>query len=319
MRLGVLDVGSNTVHLLVVDAHRGAHPTPTSSRKLALKLAERITGGGKLSDRGTNDLVRAIAEMRDEAKRLHCDDFMAFATSAVREASNVNDVLGRVRVDTGVDLRVLSGEEEAQLTFLAARRWCGWSAGRLLVLDIGGGSLEMAIGMDEVPDLAFSLPLGAGRLTRTRLAHDPPNKTELAALGAWLAGEMQPVAEQMRTIELPDRVVATSKTFRTLARLTGAAPSSFGPRVRRVLTDAGLRQLISFISRMSSTDLAELEGVSAGRAHQLVAGAMVADAAMRALSLNELEICPWALREGVILRRLDHTNGADELAGQGSP
>jgi len=76
-----------------------------------------------------------------------------------------------------------------------------------------------------------------------------------------------------------------------------------------------LRQLIAFISRMSSSDLAELEGVSPSRSHQLVAGALVAQATMRALSLSELEICPWALREGVILRRLDHSNGADENYG----
>ena len=91
-----------------------------------------------------------------------------------------------------------------------------------------------------------------------------------------------------------------------------AAPSSAGPRARRVLTDAGLRQLIAFISRMSASDLAELEGVSTSRAHQLVAGALVAEATMRALSLTQLEICPWALREGVILRRLDHTDGTDQ-------
>jgi exopolyphosphatase/guanosine-5'-triphosphate,3'-diphosphate pyrophosphatase len=150
------------------------------------------------------------------------------------------------------------------------------------------------------------------------LANDPPSKPELLALRDWLDGELSPVARELRAMGVPDRVVATSKTFRSLARLTGAAPSSYGPRVRRVLTDVGLRQLIAFISRMSSSDIAELEGVSASRAHQLVAGAMVAEATMRALSLSELEICPWALREGVILRRLDHTDGAEELAGKGS-
>jgi len=108
--------------------------------------------------------------------------------------------------------------------------------------------------------------------------------------------------------------VATSKTFRSLARLTGAAPSSAGPRVSRVLTQAGLRQLIAFISRMSSDDLAQLEGVSPSRAHQLVAGALVAESTMRALSLESLEICPWALREGVILQRLDHSDGTEQTA-----
>ena len=106
-----------------------------------------------------------------------------------------------------------------------------------------------------------------------------------------------------------DLAVGTSKTFRMLARLTGAAPSSAGPRVRRVLTQAGLRQLTSFISRMTAADRAELEGVSADRSHQIVAGALVAEAAMRHLGIEQLQMCPWALREGVILRRADAGEG----------
>jgi exopolyphosphatase/guanosine-5'-triphosphate,3'-diphosphate pyrophosphatase len=236
---------------------------------------------------------------------------MAFATSAVRDCGNVADVLARVRDETGVDLRVLTGKDEAELTFLAARRWLGWSAGRLLVLDIGGGSLELAIGMDEAPDYAKSVPLGAGRLTRERFTSDPPSRDEIDETVEWLADQLAPVAKKVARQGEPDRVVATSKTFRTLARLTGAAPSAAGLRVRRVLTEPGLHQIIAFITRMSAADLAELDGVSANRAHQLVAGALVAQSAMRALSLQELEICPWALREGVILRRLDQANGEE--------
>ena len=309
MRLGVLDVGSNTVHLLVVDAHRGAHPLPARSEKTVLRLAERITKSGDLSKVGADELVRTVASAKRSAADMGCDDLMAFATSAVREADNSAAVLDRVRTETGVHLQVLSGEDEARYTFLAARRWYGWSAGRLLVLDIGGGSLEIAVGRDEEPERALSVPLGAGRLTRTRFSHDPPGRSEIAETSGWLEDQLAPVAKKVLKYGDPDRVVATSKTFRTLARLTGAAPSSQGPRVYRVLTEAGLRQLLAFISRMSASDLAELEGVSASRAHQLVAGALVAQAAMRALSRPELEICPWALREGVILRRLDQTNG----------
>ncbi|GGS22057.1 Ppx/GppA phosphatase family protein [Actinokineospora fastidiosa] len=309
MRLGVLDVGSNTVHLLVVDAHRGAHPTPARSEKTVLRLAERITGSGELSKAGADELVRTVAAAKDSAARLGCAELMAFATSAVREASNSAAVLERVAAETGVELRVLSGEDEARLTFLAARRWYGWSAGNLLVLDIGGGSLELAIGRDEDPDAALSVPVGAGRVRRTRFTANPPPRAEIDAAVEWLAEQLAPVAGKLAKHGAPDRVVGTSKTFRTLARLTGAAPSSAGPRVSRVLTAAGLRQLLAFVSRMSAADLAELEGVSPSRAHQLVAGALVAQATMRALSLPELEIGPWALREGVILRRLDQTNG----------
>jgi exopolyphosphatase/guanosine-5'-triphosphate,3'-diphosphate pyrophosphatase len=312
VRLGVLDVGSNTVHLLVVDAHRGAHPTPMHSEKSVLRLAEQLTPGGELSKAGADDLVTAVESAKDAAARLGCEEVMAFATSAVREAKNSAKVLARVADRTGVDLQVLSGTDEARLTFLAVRRWYGWSVGRLLVLDIGGGSLEIAMGRDEEPVLAESLPLGAGRTTRTRFKHDPPTRSELVATSAWLDDQLTELARKVTKWGEPDRVVATSKTFRSLARLTGAAPSAAGPRVRRTLTDTALRQLLAFISRMPSADLAQLEGVSSSRSHQLVAGALVAQATMRALGLPELEICPWALREGVILRRLDHSNGADE-------
>ncbi|AHI01729.1 exopolyphosphatase/guanosine-5'-triphosphate,3'-diphosphate pyrophosphatase [Kutzneria viridogrisea] len=288
-----------------------------SSEKTMLRLAEQITHNGLLSKAGSDALVRAVADGKASALQFGCEDLMAFATSAVREAGNSAAVLDRVRAETGVDLQVLSGEDEARYTFLATRRWYGWSAGRLLVLDIGGGSLELAVGRDENPDLACSIPLGAGRVTRTRFKHDPPSRHELRDTVEWLDEQIAPVAKRVRRIGDPDLVVATSKTFRTLARLTGAAPSSEGPRARRVLTVSGLRQLIAFISRMSASDLAELEGVSSSRAHQLVAGALVAEATMRALSLSELEICPWALREGVILRRLDRSDGSDGAGGTG--
>jgi exopolyphosphatase/guanosine-5'-triphosphate,3'-diphosphate pyrophosphatase len=276
VRLGVLDVGSNTVHLLVVDAHRGAHPTPMHSEKTVLRLAEQITGANHLSKQGAQALVEAIENAKASAAKLGCEELMAFATSAVREADNSAEVLRKVADETGVELSVLSGVDEARLTFLAVRRWFGWSAGQLLVLDIGGGSLEVAMGIDEEPELA---------------------------------NQLAPLAKRVAKVGVPDRVVATSKTFRSLARLTGAAPSAEGPRVRRTLSQTALRQLIAFISRMEAADLAELEGVSASRAHQLAGGALVAQATMRALSLEELEICPWALREGVILRRLDHSGG----------
>lgn len=310
MRLGVLDVGSNTVHLLVVDAQRGGHPTPATSIKSELRLAEHLDARGALTDSGTSSLLKAVVAARDSAADLGCDDMIAFATSALRDASNSAAVLGRVRSETGVALEVLPGEDEARYTFLAVRRWYGWSAGRLLCLDIGGGSLELAAGRDEHPAAAASLPLGAGRLTREWFSADPPSRREIEALREKVDADLAPVARELRRVGEPDLTVGTSKTFRSLARLTGAAPSGAGPRARRVLTHQGLRQLGSFISRMSSGDLAELEGVSPSRAHQLVAGAVVAEAAMRALKITELDICPWALREGVIFRRLDTLDGS---------
>ena len=305
MRLGVLDVGSNTVHLLVVDAHRGAEPTPQHSDKSELRLAEHIDKHGNLSDKGADALVRAVTQARKQASALKCDELLAFATSAVRDANNSDKVLYRVAKEAGVDLQVLSGEDEARLTFLAVRRWLGWSAGTLISLDIGGGSLELAAGADEDPEIALSLPLGAARLTRDHFRGDPPGHEAVAELREYLDEQLAAPARKLLGVGRPDRVVATSKTFRTLARLAGAAPSSAGPRTERLLNRNGLAQITAFIARMESTDLAELDGVSPARAHQTLAGAVVAAAAMDALDVEVLELCPWALREGVILRRLD--------------
>lgn len=276
-----------------------------SSTKATLRLAEATDSSGKITRRGADKLVSTIDEFAKIAASSGCAELMAFATSAVRDASNSENVLGRVRAETGVDLQVLPGEGESRLTFLAVRRWFGWSAGRIINLDIGGGSLELCNGVDEEPDVALSLQLGAGRLTREWLADDPPGRRRVAMLRDWLDTELAGATEQVLDAGLPDLAVATSKTFRSLARLTGAAPSAAGPRVKRILTATGLRQLISFISRMTTADRAELEGVSVERAPQIVAGALVAEASMRALSIETVEICPWALREGLILRRLD--------------
>jgi exopolyphosphatase/guanosine-5'-triphosphate,3'-diphosphate pyrophosphatase len=305
VRLGVLDVGSNTVHLLVVDAHRGGHPTPMSSTTSSLRLAESIDESGKLTRRGADKLVETVDEFARIATSSGCADLMAFATSAVRDAKNSDEVLARVRSQTGVDLQVLTGVDESRLTFLAVRRWYGWSAGRIINLDIGGGSLELSTGVDEAPDIALSLPLGAGRLTREWLPDDPPGRRRVAMLREWLDTELVQAGKSVLEAGPPDLAVGSSKTFRSLARLTGAAPSAAGPRAKRTLTANGLRQLIAFISRMTTADRAELEGVSAERAPQIVAGALVAEASMRAMSLESVDICPWALREGVILRRLD--------------
>jgi exopolyphosphatase / guanosine-5'-triphosphate,3'-diphosphate pyrophosphatase len=313
MRLGVLDVGSNTVHLLVVDAHRGAHPTPMHDDRWLLRLSEHVGDDDVLSKAGEKALLKAVQKACDAAQEQGCDEVMALVTSAIREAENGLEVLDRVRQRTGVDLQVLSGEDEARLTFLAVRRWFGWSAGRLLVLDIGGGSLELAAGIDEEPEVALSLPLGAGRMTRRYLPDARSGgRPDLAALDKLRdhADELiAPAAKKLRKVGPPDLVAATSKTFRTLARLTGAAPYSAGVWAPRELRQESLDQLVGFVSRIESAALGELRGVSVDRAHQVVAGAVVATAAMAALDVPCVRICPWALREGVILRRLDSMGG----------
>ncbi|GAA3298640.1 Ppx/GppA phosphatase family protein [Streptomyces cinereospinus] len=317
MRLGVLDVGSNTVHLLVVDAHPGACPLPAHSHKAELRLAQLLDEAGAIGPEGVDKLIAVIHDALQAAEDKGVEDLLPFATSAVREATNADEVLARVQRETGVALQVLTGAEEARLTFLAARRWFGWSSGKLLVLDIGGGSLEIAYGIDEEPDAAVSLPLGAGRLTSGWLPGDPPATDEIRALRRHVRTEIARTVGEFARFGAPDHVVATSKTFKQLARIGGAARSTEGLYVQRELKRQSLESWVPRLSAMTAAERAELPGVSEARAGQLLAGALVAEAAMDLFGVETLEICPWALREGVILRRLDHMGPDGNGPGEG--
>lgn len=301
MRLGVLDMGSNTIHLQVVDAHPGARPTPASSQKFELRLTEYLDRNNHITDEGFDLLSHAITEVLKHAKEFECEEILAFATSAIREADNGEKIITDLRRIHSIDLQILSGDEEAQITFLAARRWLGWSAGRLLVLDIGGGSLEMAIGNDESASSTLSLPIGAARMTREFLNGDPYTSKSIKALTQY-SQEMisQSVAGELAEHNA-DRIVATSKTFRTLARLTDHWYKDGGKFLEREALAAAIEKL----KDLTNTQRSSLPGVSPSRAKQIVAGAIVAESVMKHLSIEKVEICPWALREGIVLKWLD--------------
>ena len=293
------------MHLLLVDAHYGAAPVPASKLKMPLRLSEHLGADGSVEEAAVAQLIDFVSRGQSLAEDKGATEIMAFATSAIREAANGEQVLARVRAETGLEIQVLSGEDEARMTFLAARRWFGWSSGRILLLDIGGGSLELASGTDEEPDVAASVPLGAGRLTRDFLRGDPPSPEAVRELRQHARAHIAEVVGRLRRVGEPRMAVATSKTFKQLARIAGAAPSSDGIHVRRVLRADDVRELVPRLAGMTAAERGKIPGVSEGRSEQMVAGAIVAEAAMDLLELDELVVCPWALREGLILRRLD--------------
>ena len=294
-------MGSNTIHLQVVDAHPGARPTPASSQKFELRLTEYLDINNQITDEGFDLLNHAITEVLKHAEEFKCEEILAFATSAIREAENGQAIIEKLQKIHEIDLQILSGDEEAQLTFLAVRRWMGWSAGRLLVLDIGGGSLEMAVGNDESASSTLSLPIGAARMTREHLSGDPYTAKSIKSLSQFVKESIsQNVGGELLEHEA-DRFVATSKTFRTLARLTDYWYKDGG----KTLEHSALVAAIEKLKDLTNSQRADLPGVSASRARQLLAGAIVAESVMKHLKIDEVEICPWALREGIVLKWLD--------------
>lgn len=305
MRLGVLDVGSNTIHLLLLDVYPGSQPVPYASHKTDLRLVRYLDADGNISDQGQQALTSFVVEARDFAADNNAEDLLAFATSAIREAGNGQAVLDHVRSESGVNLMEISGDQEAAVTFSAVRRWFGWSAGRIVDLDIGGGSFEMAIGDNGLPDVAVSVPLGAARLTRMFIAGEAALPSETTRLRQHVEQVLTPAVETVASVGAPDLAAGTSKSFRSLARICGAAPKAEGPYVPRVMHLEDLRLWTRRMEAMTATERAELPGVSANRAAQMLAAGIVAEAAMSMLGVQTVRICPWALREGVILRRLD--------------
>lgn len=305
MRLGVIDIGSNTVHLLVVDAHPGASPVPFHSERSVLRLMRFLDDEGAIVEEGQRLLVDAIGGAARTVAAIGVDDLIVTATSAIREAANGELVLARIAREAGVEPQVLTGDDEARVTMLAVRRWFGWSAGEILLFDIGGGSFEIAQGADEYPDVQVSLPLGAARSTLRFFRDDPPAPDEVSALRAHARAEFLAVRERMFAGRpLPTRVVGTSKTIRSLARLVGG-PIDPVTGTLAPLHYAGLREWEPTLREMPSDVRQYLPGITPERGYQILAGAILLRTAMKVFDVSTLTVSPWALREGIVLRYID--------------
>ncbi len=301
MRLGVLDIGSNAAQLQVVDALAGAPPLPIRSVKMPTRLGQEASIERSIGQQGIDRIVAAVQHAIEAARGMDVDQLYPFVTAVIRDADNREEVLRQVAETTGMYLRFLSGEQEARLTYFAVRSWYGWQAGRLLNIDIGGGSMELAFGRDAIPDLAVSLPLGAGRVSTSFLRPDPPSQAQVKDLRRYVRQQVREVANRVQWDGTPRRVVATSKTFKQLARLGGAACGRKGPFVRRTVSRSAIATAIRRLATVDAQERSQFRGIKPARAWQILGGAVVAYETMRCLGIERADVSPWALREGIML------------------
>ena len=301
-QVGVLDVGCHSALLMVMRRRKGGALEPVLTRKVRLSLHQALGPKGQVRKLGVKSVQQAVMQVVADDPRLRRTKLYAFATSVIRDAPNRDEVIAQVAAATGVRLRVLPGEEEAQLAYLAARRWAGPAVGRLLVLDIGGGTVEIASGTTDEPSTVHSLPLGARQITRELLPEGiATSKAHVAEVRRHLRKSLSSIPSLPQAG--PDTaVLACSKTFTQLARL---AAGRRGPSpAAHQLTLPALQAVIPLLAARGPAPRGRLPGISPHRAEQSLAGALIAEALMQACAAASVTICPWSTREGLVLERL---------------
>ena len=302
-KVGVLDVGSFSARLVVLQ--RGGSPLePVLVHQTKLRLDRELDGSGRLRKSGIAAIVAAVDAANRIAAKHGVANVYPLATSSIRDARNADAVVAEVARSTGTELRFLSGRREAELSYVAARRWYGAGAGPLLVLDIGGGTVELAAGEGEQAGFARSLRLGARAMTRDWLPREVASAKRIGALREHVLEEVTGALQDVLPLIRDHRTVGCSKVLGQLARLAGARPQGGGPELGRELQLEDLRQWIPRLAVLPAKRRAELPGISRVRAHQALAGAIVAEALLT-VSGGRVAICPWSTREGLLLGMLD--------------
>nr|CTQ88406.1 Exopolyphosphatase (EC 3.6.1.11) [Kibdelosporangium sp. MJ126-NF4] len=293
---------------MTVDRAEGTPLHPSVDRKARLRLDRAFDAAGRISREGIDQISRAV---NDVMHTMPQDvDLVAFATSSIRDAANANQVIRQIARQTGTELVTFTGEQEAHLSYVAARHWFGHAAGPLTVLDVGGGTAEIAAGRGNRPHAALSLPLGARTLTQAGLENGMSltlARTETSAS----------VRRALRATDVTGTAVGCSKVLQQLARLAGARPQRDGPFVARQLLLSDLRTWIPRLANLTAAERAELPGISRHRARQSLAGAVVAEALLGATGQPSVRICPWSTTQGLLIELLDEQGDQAGVSSNG--
>jgi exopolyphosphatase / guanosine-5'-triphosphate,3'-diphosphate pyrophosphatase len=301
VRLAAIDVGSNSVHMVVADLHGDGRIEVVDRVKEMVRLGRRTFTTGRLPAEGADLAVRAVKTFSRLARARRVERIRAVATSAVREARNGAAFVHRLREETGLPVKVISGAEEARLIFRAAHHALGLAGGPHLLLDVGGGSVELVLVHEGKPLWLRSLPLGAARLTERFLPSDPPTMRQVQRLEKHLAREIGGLLVSARHAGVL-RAVGTSGTVNGLVAMARAAR---GDEVGRLhgssATAAEIARLRRRLLSLPASKRAELPGIDAKRVDLMPAAGVLADFVLSRSGAPALVACGWALREGVLL------------------
>lgn len=304
-RLATIDLGSNTVRLLVVETHGAGRWRTLDHAQTVTRLGERLAAAGGLAEAAMKRTTDAVATFCARAESLGAEEVLIVATSAVREAANRNVLLDLVRRVTGREIRVVSGEDEARLTLLGVLHGLGVPSGSSLLVDIGGGSTEFVLSRGGAVVTAVSLPLGVVPLTERYMTADPVDWTRYAEMARAVRDQL--VREALPSVSgpRPDRMLGTAGTVTTLAALDQGLPAYDSGKVHGyVITRDRIERLLATLGAMPVAARASLPCLEPGRADLILAGVSICLAAMAAFRFRSMTVSDFGLREGILIERL---------------
>jgi len=306
MRLAAIDIGTNSIHMVVVEVKADFSFEVVDREKDMVRLGAGGLGGRALAPAAAEAAFETLVRFKQLASSREVEEILAVATSAVREARNGGEFLAAIEKRTGIRPRVVSGIEEARLIHKAAVYGVDASSGTTVVIDIGGGSMEVTLGTATEVHLARSFPLGAIRLTDRYVSSDPLSRSDERRLVKHIRAEFAAFAEQLTAAGF-NRVIATSGTSLSLGEVALSGGRLFdGNSIHHTRVPAkALHRARKQVVDLDMQRRLRVPGLDSRRADLIVAGAVLLDTVVRLLNAKEITLCDLALREGLILDFID--------------
>ena len=302
MRIAAIDIGTNSVHMIIVRVRSDLSFEVVDREKVMVRLGAGGLDGKALTTEAMSAALQALSKFKRLAESHRVDEILAAATSATREARNGGEFLARVERETGIRPRVITGTEEARLIHQAAVYGVDVGSARAVVIDVGGGSTEITLGNATAIQAARSFKIGVIRLTERFVQSDPLSGRDERKLSKHILSEINRHCDQITAIGF-DRVIGTSGTILSLGAVAATAARGTTPTELRNLrvTAKQIRKLRKEIVTLNPEQRLTVPGLDPRRADLVVAGAVLLDTILRRLGAEELTLCDLALREGLVL------------------